>query len=93
MMLEVAGLAASYGESQVLFGVCFAVERGEVVTLLGRNGMGKTTTISARDGDRAAAAAARSASRAERDPGLPPYRDRAPAAWAWCPRGARSFPT
>ena len=47
MMLEVSGLAASYGESQVLFGVSFAVERGEMVSLLGRNGMGKTTTISA----------------------------------------------
>ncbi|MFI4988363.1 MAG: ABC transporter ATP-binding protein [Alphaproteobacteria bacterium] len=47
MMLEVSGLAASYGESQVLFGISFAVERGEMVTLLGRNGMGKTTTISA----------------------------------------------
>jgi branched-chain amino acid transport system ATP-binding protein len=46
-MLEVSGLAASYGESQVLFGVSFAVERGEMVSLLGRNGMGKTTTISA----------------------------------------------
>ncbi|HUI17091.1 MAG TPA: ABC transporter ATP-binding protein [Alphaproteobacteria bacterium] len=47
MMLEVSGLAASYGESQVLFGISFAVERGEMVSLLGRNGMGKTTTISA----------------------------------------------
>jgi len=47
MMLAVEGLIASYGESQVLFGISFAVERGEVVTLLGRNGMGKTTTISA----------------------------------------------
>ena len=47
MMLEVSGLAAGYGESQVLFGISFEVRRGEVVTLLGRNGMGKTTTISA----------------------------------------------
>ena len=35
----------SYGQSQVLFGVDLEVRRGEVVTLLGRNGMGKTTTI------------------------------------------------
>jgi len=47
MMLEVSGLAAGYGESQVLFGISFEVRQGEVVTLLGRNGMGKTTTISA----------------------------------------------
>ena len=46
-MLRVAGLEASYGDSQVLFGVSFEVAAGEVVTLLGRNGMGKTTTIRA----------------------------------------------
>jgi branched-chain amino acid transport system ATP-binding protein len=46
-MLEVSGLEAAYGESQVLFDVSFTVEAGEVVTLLGRNGMGKTTTVSA----------------------------------------------
>jgi branched-chain amino acid transport system ATP-binding protein len=46
-MLEVAGLEAGYGASQVLFGVSFSVGAGEVVSLLGRNGMGKTTTIRA----------------------------------------------
>lgn len=44
-MLEVSNLNAGYGESQVLFDVSFTVASGEVVTLLGRNGMGKTTTI------------------------------------------------
>ncbi|WP_146590565.1 ABC transporter ATP-binding protein [Puniceibacterium confluentis] len=44
-MLEVSGLEAAYGESRILFGVDLTVARGEVVTLLGRNGMGKTTTI------------------------------------------------
>jgi branched-chain amino acid transport system ATP-binding protein len=44
-MLEVSGLETSYGASQVLFGVEFEVRGGEVVTLMGRNGMGKTTTI------------------------------------------------
>jgi branched-chain amino acid transport system ATP-binding protein len=46
-MLTVEGLAAGYGASQVLFGMDLAVEAGEVVTLIGRNGMGKTTTIRA----------------------------------------------
>jgi len=44
-MLVVEKLAASYGPAQVLFDVTFAIGAGEVVTLLGRNGMGKTTTI------------------------------------------------
>ena len=45
MLLEVSGLEAFYGASQALFGVDLAVDRGEVVALLGRNGMGKTTSI------------------------------------------------
>jgi len=45
MMLAVDGLESAYGLSQVLFGVALRVEAGEVVTLLGRNGMGKTTTV------------------------------------------------
>ena len=44
-LLSVRGLEAGYGGSQVLFGVDLDVGYGEVVSLLGRNGMGKTTTI------------------------------------------------
>jgi branched-chain amino acid transport system ATP-binding protein len=44
-MLRIDRLETVYGSSQVLFGVSFGVARGEVVTLLGRNGMGKTTTV------------------------------------------------
>jgi branched-chain amino acid transport system ATP-binding protein len=44
-MLTVAALQTCYGQSQVLFGVDLEVRAGEVVTLLGRNGMGKTTTV------------------------------------------------
>ena len=44
-MLTVEGLEAAYGESHILFGIDLTVGEGEVVTLLGRNGMGKTTTI------------------------------------------------
>ncbi|HET9735413.1 MAG TPA: ABC transporter ATP-binding protein [Burkholderiales bacterium] len=44
-MLKVEGLETAYGLSQVLFGVSLDIAQGEVVTLLGRNGMGKTTTV------------------------------------------------
>jgi branched-chain amino acid transport system ATP-binding protein len=44
-LLGVDGLETFYGASQALFGVSLSVEEGEVVALLGRNGMGKTTTI------------------------------------------------
>jgi len=44
-LLSVGGLHAWYGESHILHGVAFEVRRGEVVTLLGRNGVGKTTTL------------------------------------------------
>jgi branched-chain amino acid transport system ATP-binding protein len=45
--LEVQGLHAWYGESHVLHGVDFHVDEGEVVTLLGRNGAGRTSTLRA----------------------------------------------
>ena len=44
-MLELKNVETAYAQSQVLFGVDLQVNDGEVVTLLGRNGMGKTTTI------------------------------------------------
>ncbi len=44
-MLSVSGIQTFYGESQALFGIDLEIAVGEVVTLLGRNGMGKTTTI------------------------------------------------
>ena len=45
-MLEVADLNAGYGDTQVLWGVSLAVERGEIVALVGSNGAGKTTLLS-----------------------------------------------
>lgn len=44
-MLRVSGIETFYGASQALFGIDFEINKGEVVTLLGRNGMGKTTTV------------------------------------------------
>jgi len=44
-MLTLEGVVAGYGESQVLNGIGFGVGAAQVVTLLGRNGMGKTTTV------------------------------------------------
>ena len=44
-MLEVRDLQSAYGRSQVLFGVSMSVGGGQVASLLGRNGMGKTTTV------------------------------------------------
>jgi branched-chain amino acid transport system ATP-binding protein len=46
-MLTLEGVVAGYGESQVLNGISFGVGAGQAVTLLGRNGMGKTTTVRA----------------------------------------------
>jgi len=45
-MLKISNLTTHYGSSQALFGVDLEIGTGEVATLLGRNGMGKTTTIS-----------------------------------------------
>src|SRR6266550_6800696 len=44
-LLEVSNLETCYGLSQVLFGMSLAIAPGEMVTLMGRNGMGKTTTV------------------------------------------------
>jgi branched-chain amino acid transport system ATP-binding protein len=44
-LLEISDVETCYGLSQVLFGMSLAIGRGEMVTLMGRNGMGKTTTV------------------------------------------------
>ena len=44
-LLEVEGLETCYGLSQVLFGISLSINSGEMVALMGRNGMGKTTTV------------------------------------------------
>ena len=46
-VLALDGIETCYGLSQVLFGVSLTIAPGEMVTLMGRNGMGKTTTVRA----------------------------------------------
>ncbi len=50
-MLEIRDLSASYGDTQVLRGISLDVPRGEIVTLIGRNGAGKSTTMKSIIGD------------------------------------------
>src|SRR6201993_761402 len=90
-MLVVNKLAASYGPAQVLFDVTFSIGAGEMVTLLGRNGMGKTTTIRtlmglvrARDGSATFAGHTLI--------GLPPFAI-AQAGLGLVPEGRQIFPT
>ena len=44
-MLKIDSIETAYGTSQVLFGLSLEVKEGQLVTLMGRNGMGKTTTV------------------------------------------------
>jgi branched-chain amino acid transport system ATP-binding protein len=90
-MLAVDHLQSGYGPAQVLFDIGFRVGAGEVVTLLGRNGMGKTTTINTLMGLLPACGGS-----AVFDGlsliGLPPYRI-AQAGLGLVPEGRQVFPT
>jgi len=89
-LLEVEGIETCYGLSQVLFGVSLAVAPGEMVTLMGRNGMGKTTTVRSIMGlTPARAGAVRFAGRDIR--GLPAYRI-AKLGIGLVPEGRQIFP-
>jgi branched-chain amino acid transport system ATP-binding protein len=89
-MLEVRKLETSYGRSQVLFGVDLDIGGSEVVSLLGRNGMGKTTTVRSIMG---IARPKAGAIRFENAPleGLPSYRI-AKAGLGLVPEGRQVFP-
>jgi branched-chain amino acid transport system ATP-binding protein len=90
-MLEVAGLEAGYGRAQVLFGVDLCLAPGETLALMGRNGMGKTTTVRALMGllrPWRGTIAFDGASLA----GLPPHRI-ARAGIGLVPEGRQVFPT
>ena len=89
-LLEIGGLEAGYGPSQVLFGLDLAVAEGEAVTLLGRNGMGKTTTMRAiwacRRRARGRSASPAGALAGCRRTGSPRRASR------WCRKAGRCFP-
>jgi branched-chain amino acid transport system ATP-binding protein len=90
-MLAVTNLRAGYGAAQVLFDLSFEVGPGEVVTLLGRNGMGKTTAVSSIMGlvrPRGGSVSFEGRELA----GLPPYRI-AQAGLGLVPEGRQVFPT
>jgi branched-chain amino acid transport system ATP-binding protein len=89
-LLEVAAVETFYGPSQALFGVDLDVGEGEVVTLMGRNGMGKTTTIRSICGMTPARAGRISFAGAQLA-GLPPHRI-ARLGIGLVPEGRRCFP-
>jgi branched-chain amino acid transport system ATP-binding protein len=90
-MLEVTSLQAGYGPAQVLFDIGFTVDAGEVVSLLGRNGMGKTTTIRTIMGLMPAMSGA-IRFEGKTLTGAPPYRI-AQAGLGLVPEGRQVFPT
>jgi branched-chain amino acid transport system ATP-binding protein len=90
MLLEAHKVAAAYDLSKVLFGVSFSVGEGEVVTLIGRNGMGKTTTVRALMGI-LKLQSGEILFRGERIDGLPPYRI-ARLGLGLVPEGRQIFP-
>lgn len=90
-MLALDNISGGYGETKVLFGVSLSVGAGEVVALLGRNGMGKTTTVRTIMGQLPADAGSL---RFDGTPlaGLPPYRI-AQLGIGLVPEGRQVFPT
>ena len=89
-LLGVSGIETSYGPSRVLFGISLAVAPGEMVSLMGRNGMGKTTTVRSIMGlTRASAGSIRFAGEEIRD--LPAYRI-AKLGIGLVPEGRQVFP-
>jgi branched-chain amino acid transport system ATP-binding protein len=89
-LLAVRGIEASYGPSQALFGMTFDVQQGECVTLIGRNGMGKSTTVKAIMG-LVDAKAGEVALNGEKITGRPAYRI-AQGGLGLVPEGRRIFP-
>ena len=88
--LEIVDLNAFYGKSQVIFDLSLTVGRGEIVTMLGRNGAGKTSTLSAIAGVVTARSESLQVDGLELSH-LPPFK-RVRAGLAMVPSGSRAFP-
>jgi branched-chain amino acid transport system ATP-binding protein len=89
-LLDVANIETSYGQSRVLFGISLTIAPGEMVSLMGRNGMGKSTTVRSIMGlTRATAGAIRFAGKDIRD--LPAYQV-AQRGIGLVPEGRQIFP-
>ena len=91
MLLQVSNIDTYYGTSHVLQGVSLSVGEGEVVALLGRNGVGKTTTLRSIIGSDPARSGARSSLMDQEIAGQPAYTI-ARLAWAICPTISAIFP-
>jgi urea transport system ATP-binding protein len=89
-VLEIEGLSAGYGSTLVLQGIDLAVERGEIVAVIGRNGVGKTTMMRCLIGQLPVRAGAIRL-RGKDISALPPER-RAQAGFGYIPQGRELFP-
>lgn len=89
-MIQISGLNVFYGKSQVVFGLDLAIGKGEVVTLLGRNGAGKTSTLLGIAGE--AATQTTSMVVDGREIGHLPSFKRVRAGISMVPSGSRAFP-
>ena len=89
-MLEITGLNAFYGKSQVVFDLSLTVAKGELVTLLGRNGAGKTSTLGAISGVVTSTSGTLRVGGAE--VGFLPSFKRSRAGMSMVPSGSRAFP-
>ena len=89
-ILEVQDIHTYYGDAYVLQGLSLKLEQGQILGLLGRNGVGKTTLVNSIVGLQRRRAAARSCSRAPTSPRFRRSR-RCAAGWGWCRRAAASF--
>ena len=90
-LLELADIETSYGQSRVLFGISLAIAPGEMVSLMGRNGMGKTTTVRSIMGLTPRGGRHRSVSTARKSTALPAYRI-AKLGLGLVPEGRQVFP-
>ena len=90
-MLEVENIHSYYGNIHALKGISLTVEKGEIVTLIGGNGAGKSTTLRTITADHEASPGPVSCWRARILRPTRPTRS-CPGAWPWCPKAGASSP-